>query len=81
MKGDAPLAQNTSTSHQLAIDQHQIHGAVQEAGKEDRITNLGWQANAVGLDTLVGGMPNEELWTLVRRFNRASTLSWSRNTG
>jgi hypothetical protein len=23
-----------------------------------------------GLATLVGGLPNEELWTLVRRFNK-----------
>ncbi len=73
-KGDAPLAQNTSTSHQLAVDQHEIGGAVQQAGKEDRITNLGWQANAVGVGALVGGMPNDELWTLVRRFNKASQL-------
>lgn len=68
----APLAQNTSTSHELATGEHQILGAAQEAGKEDRTTNLGWQANAKGVDTLVGGIPNEELWTLVRRFNKAS---------
>lgn len=68
----APLGQNTSTSHQLATAEHDILGAAQKAGKEDRITNLGWQANAVGVDTLVGGLPNEELWTLVRRFNKAS---------
>lgn len=68
----APLGQNTTTSHQLATGEHHILGAVQEAGKEDRITNLGWQANAKGVDTLVGGLPNEELWTLVRRFNKAS---------
>lgn len=30
----------------------------------------GWQANAVGVDTLVGGIRNEELWTLIRRFNK-----------
>ena len=68
----APLGQNTSTSHQLATGEHELRGAAQEAGKEDRTTNLGWQANAVGVDTLVGGLPNEELWTLVRRFNKAS---------
>lgn len=69
----APLGQNTSTSHQLAVSQQDILGAAQNAGKKepDRITNLGWQANAVGVDTLVGGLPNEELWTLVRRFNKA----------
>ena len=71
-KPGSPLAQNTSTSHQLAVDHHDIHGAVQEAGKDNYITNLGWQANAKGVDTLVGGMPNDELWTLIRRFDMAS---------
>ena len=69
----APLGQNTSTSHQLATEQHGLSGgAVQEAGKEDRTSNLGWQANAVGVDQLVGGLNNDDLWTLVRRFNKAS---------
>jgi hypothetical protein len=67
----APLGQNTSTSHQLATGEYELRGAVHEAGKEDRTTNLGWQANAVGVDRLVGGLPNDELWTLVRRFNKA----------
>ena len=68
----APLGQETSTSHILATQQHELSGAVKEAGKEDHITNLGWQANAKGVDTLVGGLPNEELWTLIRRFNKVS---------
>ena len=68
----APLGQETSTSHILATQQHELKGAAQEAGKEAHITNLGWQANAKGVDTLVGGLPNEELWTLVRRFNKVS---------
>ncbi|KIW93899.1 uncharacterized protein Z519_05214 [Cladophialophora bantiana CBS 173.52] len=74
---NAPLAQNTTTSHQLATGatgDHEVQGAVQRAGKEDRTTNLGWQANAVGVDNLVGGLPNDELWTLIRRFNKASQM-------
>ena len=70
----APLGQETSDSHKLATQHHELRGAAQEAGKEDQITNLGWQANAVGVDTLVGGLRNEELWTLVRRFNKVSDL-------
>lgn len=71
----APLGQNTSTSHQLATGagDHEVLGSAQKAGRENRTTNLGWQANAVGVGTLVGGLPNEDLWTLVRRFNKAST--------
>lgn len=68
----APLGQKTTTSHQLATENHEIQGAAQRAGKEDTTTNLGWQANAVNVETFVGRLPNEELWTLVRRFNKAS---------
>merc|ERR1711939_291257 len=55
-KGNAPLAQQTTTSHQLATGEHdygdELHGKAIEA------------------DTLVGGLPNDDLWTLIRRFNR-----------
>lgn len=71
----APLGQDSSTSHQLATGEHELRGAVHDAGKEDHTSNLGWQANAVGVDQLVGGLPNDELWTLVRRFNKASPSS------
>jgi hypothetical protein len=64
------LEQATSESHALATENHELKGAAQEAGKEAHITNLGWQANAKGVATLVGGLPNDELWTLVRRFNK-----------
>jgi Protein of unknown function (DUF3292) len=64
------LEQKPSESHALATENHELKGAAQEAGKESRITDLGWQANAEGVATMVGGLPNEELWTLVRRFNK-----------
>lgn len=71
----APLGQETSTSHVLATQDHAVKGAAQEAGKEAGITNLGWQKNAKGVDTLVGGLDNDDLWMLIRRFNKASPLS------
>ena len=80
---NAPLAQNTTTSHELATGakgDHELTGAAQRAGKEDQTSNLGWQANGVGTDTLVGGLPNDELWTLVRRFNKASICSYLART-
>jgi hypothetical protein len=65
-----PLLEETpSESHAPATENHDLKGAAQEAGKEAQTTNLGWQANAKGVATLVEGLPNEELWTLVRRFN------------
>lgn len=69
----SPIAQHTSESHALATESQELQGAAQRAGKEARITNLGWQANAKGVATLVGGIPNEELWTLVRRFNKVQS--------
>jgi hypothetical protein len=54
----------------LATSQRELTGAVKDAGKEDTTTNLGWQANADRVDQLVGGIDNDDLWTLVRRFNK-----------
>lgn len=73
-KGDAPLAQQTTTSHQLATGDHdygELRGKAIEAGKDPNTTDLGWRANGNGVETLVSGLPNEDLWTLIRRFNRA----------
>ena len=64
------LEQKPSESHALATENHELKGTAQEAGSEAHITDLGWQANTEGVGTLVGGLPNEELWTLVRRFNK-----------
>ena len=69
------LDQKTSESHALATENHELTGAAQEARKEAHVTNLGWQANAKGVATLVGGIPNAELWTLIRRFNKVCTAA------
>lgn len=45
----------------------------QAAGRLDEVTDLGWKdtrGNHGDIDNLVGGLPNEDLWTLVRRFNK-----------
>jgi Protein of unknown function (DUF3292) len=64
----------TTDSHALAQADHDIKGAAQIAGQSEDLTDLGWRAPPDEIDTLVGGLPNEELWTLVRRFNRVSKL-------
>lgn len=69
---NAPIAQATTTSHILATQDHAIKGAAQEAGKEFGTTNLGWQNNAERIDKLVGGLDNDDLWMLIRRFNKVS---------
>ena len=64
--------QKPTHSHTLATIDQETKGAAQHAGKEDSITNLGWQANGKDVATLVGGLSNGDLWTLIRRFNKVS---------
>ncbi|KAL9108328.1 MAG: hypothetical protein Q9227_006927 [Pyrenula ochraceoflavens] len=73
----SPLEEKSTDSHALATEDHEIKGAAQRAGKDENVTDLGWRANSKDVETLVGGLPNEELWTLVRRFNKVE-LSMSR---
>lgn len=49
-----------------------VHG--QEGVKtETEVKDLGWHEKEEQVpNPLVGGLPNEELWTLVRRFNKVS---------
>lgn len=66
----SPLEENSTDSHALATAEHELKGASQHAGKENDLTDLGWRTKSNEIPTLVGGLPNEELWTLVRRFNK-----------
>ena len=68
------LEEKPSESHALATEHHELEGAAQEAGKAAQITNLGWQADVKSAATLVEGVSNEELWTLIRRFNKVLTV-------
>ena len=63
--GDAP-----SDSHALASADHDHIGAVQRDHEEGEVRDMGWDEHPTNVPNLVGGLPNEELWTLVRRFNK-----------
>ncbi len=64
--GSAP-----SDSHALASAHHEHIGAVQKDHEDGEVRDMGWQEHPKDVPTpLVGGLPNEELWTLVRRFNK-----------
>ena len=40
-------------------------------GHDDTIKDLGWNEHPADMPKpLVGGLPNDDLWTLVRRFNK-----------
>ncbi|KAI4227753.1 MAG: hypothetical protein L6R36_002173 [Xanthoria steineri] len=62
--GDHP-----TDSHALANADHDDKGAAQVNG-DDSIKNLGWNEHPKDVPDLVGGLDNEELWTLIRRFNK-----------
>ncbi|RPA93927.1 hypothetical protein L873DRAFT_1703435 [Choiromyces venosus 120613-1] len=58
-------------SHALAVADHDEKGAAQIGHGEPEVKDLGWNERVERVpQPLVGGLPNEELWTLVRRFNK-----------
>ena len=61
-----------SDSHALAsADDHEVKGAVQTNHEDGEVRDMGWNDHPHDVPApLVGGLPNEELWTLVRRFNK-----------
>ena len=60
-----------SDSHALANAHHEEKGAVQKNHAEGEVRDMGWRDHPADVPRpLVGGLPNDELWTLVRRFNK-----------
>ena len=63
---DAP-----TESHLLAVADHDEKGAAQEDHSEPEVKDLGWHDPAKALPKpLVAGLSNEDLWLLIRRFNK-----------
>lgn len=58
-----------SDSHALATADHDVVGAVQKNQTHGEVRDMGFQTSPIPKE-LVGGLENEELWTLVRRFNK-----------
>lgn len=64
------MAEGPTLSHALAQD-HTDHGAVSLSDEGAEVVDLGWNEPPEKIPKpLVGGLPNEELWLLVRRFNK-----------
>ncbi|CZS92139.1 uncharacterized protein RAG0_02633 [Rhynchosporium agropyri] len=58
-------------SHELAVADHEEKGAAQITHGHPEVRDLGWNDHPANVPApLVGGLPNEELWTLIRRFNK-----------
>lgn len=66
------LMDNPSLSHELATDDHEEKGLAQQDHPQE-VLDLGWNQKKQAIaEPLVGGLDNEELWMLVRRFNKVS---------
>ena len=67
--------ESATDSHALANEAvHKLVGAAQVTHDEPEVRDLGWNDDVEDVPApLVGGLPNEELWTLVRRFNKVSS--------
>jgi hypothetical protein len=61
-------------SHELANADHEEKGAAQMDHGQTEVRDLGWNEEAANVPQLVGGLPNEELWTLIRRFNKVGSI-------
>jgi hypothetical protein len=68
--------QETPTmSHELANADHVEKGAAQEDHGQTEVRDLGWNSPLSGMPSpMVGGLSNDELWTLIRRFNKVGAL-------
>ena len=70
-RSTAAIADAPTDSHALANADHEEKGAAQEEHFETEVRDLGWNEHPKDVPMpLVGGLPNGELWLLVRRFNK-----------
>ncbi|TRX90568.1 hypothetical protein FHL15_008541 [Xylaria flabelliformis] len=64
------LAEKPTLSHSLAMADHDEKGFVQHP-RDEEVADLGWNKKKENIPApLVGGLGNEDLWLLIRRFNK-----------
>lgn len=70
---EAVPEEHPTDSHELANADHEEKGAAQMDHGQTEVRDLGWSEDPKDVPSpLVGGLPNEQLWTLIRRFNKVS---------
>lgn len=70
------LEEDATLSHALATDDHESKGLAQQDHESPEVLDLGWNEKKQDIpQPLVGGMNNEELWLLVRRFDKARRIA------
>ncbi|KAI0505401.1 hypothetical protein F5B22DRAFT_639951 [Xylaria bambusicola] len=64
------LREEPTLSHSLAMEDHDEKGFVQ-IPRDEEVADLGWNEKKENIPApLVGGLGNEDLWLLIRRFNK-----------
>ncbi|KAI8948166.1 hypothetical protein F4801DRAFT_471478 [Xylaria longipes] len=64
------LTEEPTLSHSLAMADHDEKGVVQHP-RDEEVADLGWHQKKEDIPAgLVGGLGNEDLWLLIRRFNK-----------
>lgn len=68
---EAAPEDHPTDSHELANAVHEEKGYAQLDHGQTEVKDMGWNEAAAEVpNPLVGGLQNEELWILVRRFNK-----------
>ena len=66
---------HSTESHALAAADHDEKGFAQLDHNATEVKDLGWNEHPQDVPKpLVGGLPNEELWLLVRRLNKVGLI-------
>ncbi|KAJ5399039.1 hypothetical protein N7465_009528 [Penicillium sp. CMV-2018d] len=68
---DPDIPKGQTESHVLSRVEQDEKGLSQKAGNTAEITNIGWGESPDAIDEpLVAGLSNEDLWMLIRRFDK-----------
>ncbi|KAJ5266980.1 hypothetical protein N7478_009788 [Penicillium angulare] len=66
-----PIPEGPTDSHILSQVEQDEKGLSQQAGDDAEVTDLGWTQPSEHFDeALIAGLSNEDLWMLIRRFNK-----------
>ncbi|KAJ9480925.1 hypothetical protein VN97_g12592 [Penicillium thymicola] len=71
------IPEGPTESHVLSQVEQDEKGLSQKAGDTTELTNIGWGGSPDATEEpLVAGLSNEDLWMLIRRFDKVYALSW-----
>ncbi|KGO64028.1 Protein of unknown function DUF3292 [Penicillium italicum] len=74
---DPDIPKGPTESHILSQVEQNEKGLSQKSGDTAEITNIGWGESPDAIEEpLVAGLSNEDLWMLIRRFDKVYVLSW-----